>query len=218
MQIQIYADVVCPWCYIGVVRLMRAIRSYSSPADVEVSYLPYQLDPDAPATPEPLESSLRRKYGRHTPAMIAQATAAAHEEGLVFRLQNALAVNTLASHQLLRHVLEVYGAPSQVKLMDLLYRAYFEDGRDVGDTETLVELASELGMGRDAVEDVLSSDEGRQAMREEIEGARHRGITAVPTFVFEGQYALQGAQPPAVFLQALNQVGSEALSAQSASE
>jgi predicted DsbA family dithiol-disulfide isomerase len=209
MTVQIFADIVCPWCYIGALRFTRSLRSFAGAADVVLSYLPFQLDSTASSTPEPLEASLRRKYGRHAPEMMRDATKAAHEEGVVFRLEKAVSVNTLDAHRLLQFVLDAYGPPVQVDLMDRLYRAYFEEGLVLNDIDTLGSLAADVGVDSDEVHVFLASDEGEDDIRRWAEIARERGVTAVPTFVFEDTYALQGAQPPAVFLQALNQLASE---------
>jgi predicted DsbA family dithiol-disulfide isomerase len=210
MKVQIYADVVCPWCYIGALRFKRALHSYPELRRVEVCYLPFQLEPDAPPEPEPIERRLRQKYGRHAVEMMRSATDAAHAEGAVIRLDQALAVNTFDAHRLLQWALETHGPETQFNLMHHLYRAYFEHGANIADHGELAGIAAEAGLDRDAVKELLNGDDGVETLESALEEAPRLGVTAVPTFVFAEKYALQGAQPPAVFLQVLNDVAAAA--------
>lgn len=210
MKVQIYADIVCPWCYIGALRFKRSLHSFSDPGSIELTYQPFQLDPEALDEPEPLERHLRRKYGRHAPEMMEAATLAAHEEGVIFRLERAVAVSTFAAHRLLDYVLRKEGAPAQVELVNRLYGAYFEAGANIADADVLAGIGAETGLDEREIRAFLESEEYVDELRVALDAGRRRGITAVPTFVFDETYAIQGAQPPAVFVQALNRLVTEA--------
>lgn len=201
MKVEIYSDIACPWCYIGERRFAKALAAFPKAEQVEVVFRPFQLDPTLPHTPAPLREQLKSKFGERTDAMLRQTAATARQEGLAFDWDAAQAVNTLAAHRLLRFAEQASGAEVQRKLADKLFEAYFSKGENVGDAEVLARLASEVGLDRDRVADYLASDEGTREVQDEIERAQRIGVQAVPTFVFDGEYALQGAQPPAAFLE-----------------
>ena len=208
MQVEIYSDVVCPWCYIGERRFAKALRSFSGRDDVEVVFRPFQLDPGAPSTPSPLIDSLRAKFGTNARAMTERVTAAGAGEGIDFRWDDAIAVNTLTAHRLLRLAEREYGAAVQRALVERLFDAHFTRGVDIADPGLLADLAVQCGMNRARVERYLASDEGLEETRAELQQAREMGISAVPSFVFEGQYLVEGGQPAETFLAVLDEVAS----------
>ena len=210
MTVEIYSDIACPWCYIGERRFARALDAFPQADQVDVVFRPFQLDPTLSNRPEPLHDQLRAKFGDRLDAVLEQTTAAARQEGLDFRFDRALAVNTLAAHRLLRLALEAYGAEVQRALAEKLFAAHFTNGQDVADHATLADLAEGVGMDRDRALDYLASGEGRDEVNAAIEHAQRLGIRAVPTFVFDGRAAVQGAQPPASFVQVLEQLWQEA--------
>jgi predicted DsbA family dithiol-disulfide isomerase len=209
MKVEIYSDVACPWCYIGKRRFERALAGFAGAAGVEVVYRPYQLDPSAAATATPLMPELTRRYGTRAREMAGNAAAAGRAEGLTMDFDRALASNTLAAHRLLHLAETEYGAAVQQAVSERLFAAHFGGGADVSDLAVLTGLATEAGMDRARVGAYLASNEGTAEVRAGIATARELGITAVPTFVFEDRYAVQGAQPPAAFLQALETVAGE---------
>lgn len=209
MKIEIYSDVACPWCYIGQVRFERALRAFPQADQVEVSYRPYQLDPAAPEPSVPMMQSLERRFGPQARAMVDRVAENARTEGVQMDFDRALAANTLDAHRLMERAGSEYGAEVQRDLAEALFRAHFTEGRDVASPETLIELAAAAGMDATRTRDFLESGEGRREVTEQIEQARRLGITSVPTFVFDGKYAVQGAQPTSTFLQALEQVAQE---------
>ena len=208
MQVEIYSDVVCPWCFIGERRFAKALRSFSGRDDVEVVFRPFQLDPGAPATPLPLLDSLRAKFGPNARAMTERVTAVGAEEGIDFRWDDALAVNTLTAHCLLRLAEREYGSDVQHALVERLFDAHFTRGGNIADPGLLAALAVESGMDRERVERYLATDEGLAETRAELQQAREMGISAVPSFVFEGQYLVEGGQPAETFVAVLNEVAS----------
>ena len=209
MKVEIYSDVACPWCYIGKERFQRALESFPGAEQVEVVYRPYQLDPAAPAPAVPMREYLERRFGARAGAMTERVVESAREEGIMMDYDRGLAANTLDAHRLLRLAEREHGAEVQRALKDELLRAHFSAGADVADAETLSRLAGAAGMDPERAREYLVSGEGRNEVTAEIEDARRLGITAVPTFVFDGKYAVQGAQPASAFLQALETVARE---------
>jgi len=216
MKVEIYSDVACPWCYIGDRRFERALAAFPRRDQVEVVYRPYQLDPGAPAKAIPLPRYLEGRFGAGAAAKMGHVEEAAASEGLNIRFKDALAVNTGDAHRLARLAERECGPEVQRALMQALFAAHFTDGRNVGDPETLAELAGGAGMNGARVRAYLASDEGRDEVQAEIEAARRLGIQAVPTFVFDGRYGVSGAQPAAVFTQALERVWEETAGATAA--
>ena len=209
MKVEIYSDVACPWCYIGKARFERALAAFPGGAGVEVVYRPYQLDPSAPAQAEPMLEYLERRFGANARAMAGRVVETARSEGLVMDYDRGLAANTLNAHRLMRLAEREHGAETQRAVAEKLFEAHFSSGRDVNDPEVLAEIAGTAGMDPQRVRELLASGEGTGEVREEIAAAQRLGVTAVPTFVFDGKYAVQGAQPTSAFLQALETVARE---------
>lgn len=209
MKVEIYSDVACPWCYIGKARFDRALRAFAGGASVEVAFRPYQLDPAAPERAVPMLEHLERRFGGNARSMTRRVAEVARAEELVMDFENGLAANTLHAHRLLRLAEREYGAVVQRAVADGLFRAHFALGLDIGDSEVLVGVAREAGVPEERTRAYLASDEGATEVRGEIDRAQQLGITAVPTFVFAGKYAIQGAQPISAFLQALETVAAE---------
>lgn len=205
MKVEIYSDIACPWCYIGEKRFAAALASFDD-ADVEVVFRPFQLDPSAPATPRPLIAALREKFGANVQQMLGRVSDAAREEGIEMRWDRAVAVNTLSAHRLLGLALRDYGPEVQRALAERLFEAHFTNGGDVGDVALLTELAVAAGMDRERTRAWLESGAGLTETREEIAHAREIGVRAVPTFVFDEQYVVEGGQPAAVFTEVLREV------------
>jgi predicted DsbA family dithiol-disulfide isomerase len=206
MKVEIYSDVACPWCYIGERRFARALAALPGGDDVEVVFRPYQLDPGAPAAAVPIAQYLARRFGRPVDDMLARVTGEAAQEGITMHWDRALAVNTRTAHRLLRLAEREYGADVQRALMERLFEAHFTAGGDVADHALLIELAASVGMDATRVRDYLASGDGDAELGEEFAAARELGVQAVPTFVFDGQYAVSGAQPASTFLQVLEEV------------
>lgn len=213
MKVEIYSDVACPWCYIGEARFERALRALPYPEEVEVVWRPYQLDPDAPAEALPLLQRLAERYGLQAANMAAHVAEVADGEGLTMNFDQALAANTLDAHRLLRYAEREHGAATQRAVATQLFRAHFTDGSDVGNVEVLAGIAAAAGMDAARVREHLRSGADAEAVRQEVAAAQHLGISAVPTFVFNGRYAVQGAQPTAAFLQALETISRDSSSA-----
>jgi predicted DsbA family dithiol-disulfide isomerase len=207
MKVEIWSDVVCPWCYIGKRRFERALEAF--PHEVEVVFRSFELDPAAPVrSGETVTASLARKYGgaERVAAMQEHVRRQAADEGLVFRLDETPHANTVDAHRLLHLALDEYGLEVQARVKEALMSAYFEDARDVSDPAVLREVATAAGLESGRIEAVLTGDEYADDVRADVAAAAAYGANGVPFFVFEGRYAVSGAQPAEVFGRALEQV------------
>lgn len=212
MRIEVWSDVVCPWCYIGKRRLEKALADFPAADQVEVVWHSYQLDPSAPVGGEELSrDALARRFGG--PAQVQQmfdrVEATAAEEGLLFRLGQAHHTNTVAAHRVLHLALETGGPTLQGALKEALLDAHFVKSRNVGDPEVLAEIAVAAGLDAERVAEVLGSSEYLQEVHADIAQAQAFGASGVPFFVVDGKYGISGAQPTEVFAGALERAWGE---------
>lgn len=205
MRVEIFSDVVCPWCYIGKARFDRAVANLKAQGleiDVEVVYSPYQLDPTAPiGVATPVLEAYSKKFGglEKAQAILDHVTAIAAQEGITFNMDIALRANTLSSHRLLAHALAVYGPDTQAVLKQNIMSAYFTNGKDISSNSVLVECAVSAGMDADTASTVLTENLFAQEVANQISGATGNGITAVPTYVINDQWSVPGAQDTEMF-------------------
>jgi predicted DsbA family dithiol-disulfide isomerase len=204
MRVDIWSDVVCPWCYVGKRRFEAALAEFPHRADVEVVWHSFELDPRAPRLRDAdrLEH-LAAKYGvsrEQAAAMDRRITEAAREVGLEVRLDRTRGGNTFDAHRLL-HLAADHGLAGAVK--ERFLRGYFTEGAPIGDPATLARLAVEAGLPADDVGAVLASDRYAEAVRADEATARAYGAAAVPFFVVDETYGIAGAQPPEVFTNVL---------------
>jgi predicted DsbA family dithiol-disulfide isomerase len=196
VSVEIWSDVVCPWCYIGKRRFEKAVEQLRDEVQFEVVFRPYQLDPTAsPGKTAPVREAYARKFGgpERADQILAQVTSVAAGEGIEFHMEKALRTNTLLSHRLL-WLAEATG--HQYALKERLLKAYFVDGLNVGDPDVLAACAAEVGMPEDGVRAFLESDDGTAEVAAQLEFAVDAEITGVPTFVIDGRWAIPGAQDP----------------------
>jgi len=206
VEVEIWSDVVCPWCYIGKRRFEAALAEVADEIEVDVVFRPFQLDPTAsPGKAGPVLEAYAKKFGSRQRAqeIIDNVTAVAAGNGLEFRLDRALRANTLLAHRLLWFA-ETNEHQSAMK--ERLLHAYFMDGLDVGDPDVLADCAAEVGLDRNEVRSFLDTDAGLAEVRAEIEAAAELEITAVPTYVFDRKWMVPGAQDPATFASVLRRV------------
>ena len=206
VEVEIWSDVVCPWCYIGKRRFELAVAEVADEIDVEIVFHPYQLDPTASlGKSQPVIEAYTKKFGgpERAQQIIDHVTAVAAESGLHFRMDRALRANTLLAHRLL-WLAKTTG--HQIALKERLLQAYFIDGIDIGDPDVLVRCAGEVGLDPVRASAFLDSDEGLAEVRRELQTAAELEITAVPTFVFDGKWMVPGAQDPETFAQVLRRV------------
>jgi predicted DsbA family dithiol-disulfide isomerase len=209
VKVEIYSDIACPWCHVGKARFERALAAFPGADSVEVVYRPFQLDPSAPETPRPHRAVLAAKYGPQAVAMDERITQLGAAEGLTFDFDTVVENNSLLAHRLLRFVLDTYGHQAQARLKGRLLDAHFGEGLDIGDRERLADAAVAVGLDRAPVAAFLAGDDLVDEVTAEIDEARRLGITAVPTFVFEGTWMVQGGQETSTFLRALEQVAKD---------
>lgn len=212
MRVDIWSDVVCPWCYIGKRRFEAALAHFPQRDEVALTWRSFELDPSAPPSPEHpgrYVEHLARKYGisrENAQAMIDRVSAAAAEEGLDFRFDIARRGNTFDAHRLLHLGLE---RGIQNELKERLDHGTFTEGLPVSDHEALRSVAVSVGLDELEVEEVLASGRYADAVRADEARARAYGISAVPFFVIDGRYGVAGAQPPEILLGALGNAWEE---------
>jgi len=210
MVVEVWSDVVCPWCCIGRAHLALALEDFEHADDVHVVWRSFELDPGAPAVQaSSLAEQLGAKYGvgpDEVALMFDDVTERAAQLGLDFRFDIARSGNTFDAHRLL-HLARESGL--QDRLKGRLLTAYFTEGQAIGDRGTLSRLAVDAGLDADEVDDVLDGDRFAADVRADEQEARAMQVTGVPFFVIDRRYAVAGAQPPAQLLGALRRAWSE---------
>ncbi|WP_103333491.1 DsbA family oxidoreductase [Pseudotabrizicola formosa] len=211
IKLDIFSDPVCPWCYIGKANLDRALESAPDhPFDIE--WHPFQLNPGMPAEGVDRAAYLEAKFGGKAKAVeiYARVEQAAREAGLTIDFSSIKTMpNTLNAHRLI-HWAGLEGR--QTAIVSALFRAYWREGRDIGDASTLTDIAEAAGMDRALTERLLATDEDREALKARDIHARQRGVTGVPCFIIGNQYVVSGAQPPQVWADVLAELRGSAQS------
>ncbi len=204
MRIEIWSDIVCPWCAIGKAHLDAALAEFEHADDVGVIWRSYELDPGAPRVREgDYGHMLAHKYGTSVAAgwsMVDQMTGKAAESGLEFHLDRARPGNSFDAHRLV-HLAADHGL--QLAAKHRFLHAYLSEGTAIGDPEALEPLAVEIGLDRDDVRRVLESDAYAEAVRADEDEGLRLGLTGVPLFLVDRKFALAGAQPTSVMLETL---------------
>ena len=210
MRIEIWSDLVCPWCYIGKRRFEQALAAFAHRDEVTVLWRSFELDPAAPRDVDDLLGHLAAKYGlsrEEAEAMVERVTRLAAAEGLEYRLETARRGNTFDAHRLL----QLAGAHGvQDALAERLMRGYFSEAEAIGDPAVLARLAVEVGLPPREVNDVLAGDRYADAVRADEQDARALGATGVPFFVADRMLAVSGAQPIETFAALLEQAWTHA--------
>jgi predicted DsbA family dithiol-disulfide isomerase len=202
LNIDVVSDVVCPWCYLGKKRLERAIAGQPG-EPIEVHWRPYQLDPSIPAQGLERRAYMINKFGNdgRIEAAHERLRALGAEEGIAFDFDKiARAPNTLDAHRLIRWA---FVAGAQDRIVDRLFKLYFEEGRDIGDRALLIETAAECGIDREVVAKLFA--DGSDEVRAEIAQAQSLGVTGVPFFIFAQRFGVPGAQSVDVLATAIDQ-------------
>jgi predicted DsbA family dithiol-disulfide isomerase len=225
VTVEVWSDVVCPWCYIGKRKFAAGLAQVETELteagiDVafDVSYHPYQLDPTAaPGRATPVIDAYAKKFGgpERASAIIANVSERAAEVGLEFRMDRALRANTLLAHRLIWLAAQPDSPVTQDAMKERLLAAYFHDGLNIGDPDVLADCAAEIGFDRDEVYEFLASGRGTDEVRAELDVASDNGITAVPTYVINGRWAIPGAQEPETFAQVLRKMADQAVAERS---
>lgn len=206
MDVEIWSDVACPWCYIGKRRFEAALAQFDHADDVNVTWRSFELDPSAPPEREgDSATSLAQKYGitvERAKEMHQRVTDAAAGEGLPFRLDIQRRGSTFDAHRMI-HLAEEHGLQDEMK--ERLMKAYFTEGELVSDPDTLARLAAEVGLPEDEARTTVTSDRFADEVRADERTAAEIGISAVPTFVVDRALGVSGAQPPEQLLELLRQ-------------
>ena len=193
VRLDVVSDVVCPWCWLGKRRLDAALTTLDD-VDVEVSFRPFQLDPEVPAGGVDYPDYMKAKFGDldRIAAAQRQLTAAGEAAGITYRFTEIPnRPNTFDAHRLIRWA---QGQDLGSEAKEALFRAHFDTLRDIGDHGVLADIAGEIGLDREVIAHLLASDADVQAVRDEEAFFRQLGVQAVPTFIAEGRLAIQGAQ------------------------
>jgi predicted DsbA family dithiol-disulfide isomerase len=210
MNVEIWSDIICPWCYIGKRRFEAALGQFAHRAEVEVVWRSFELDPSAPRLRE-LEYTehLAKKYGmslEQADASQQRLTDLATAEGLEYHLGATKGGNSFDAHRLL-HLAATSGLQDAFK--ERLLRAYFAEGEAIGEPDVLARLAVEAGLDRDEAVDLLAGDRFSEEVRADERRARLLGISGVPFFAIDERYGISGAQPSELILSALDQAWAE---------
>ena len=212
IHIDIFSDTICPWCLVGKRRLEAALRERPD-LEVAIHWRVFQLNPGMPEEGMDRQDYLARKFGGPEGArqVYDHIRSVGAEDGIDFAFEDiARTPNTVKSHRLIRWAA---GQDRETETVEALFRAYFFNGQDIGDTEVLVAAAVEAGMDAEEARAFLASEALAEELREEDRQARGLGIDGVPCFVFNGRHAVPGAQPPKVLAQMLDLAQQEAAEA-----
>lgn len=205
IQIDIISDVACPWCYIGKAYLDRALEARPD-HDFIIEWHPYQLNPEFPTDGMDRDAYMAAKFGSRENVIRLHEPLLAHAEkaGVTFDFPAIRrAPNTLNAHRLIHWA----GLEARQTLMkSALLRAYWRDGRDIGDIAMLADIAGEVGLDRAVTLRLLQSDADKDTVRARIAHSRERGVNSVPTFILANQHALQGAQPTETWLKVIDEL------------
>ncbi|WP_067481307.1 DsbA family oxidoreductase [Actinomadura hibisca] len=210
MRVEIWSDLICPWCYIGKRRFEKALAAFDHRDEVEVVHRSFQLDPSTPrGEAHDLAEMLAAKFGmprERAVSMNREMEARAAEDGLTYNLVGGSVGNTADAHRLL-HLAEAKNIQPQV--LEAFYKAYFTDQKSLFDRDSLLAVATEAGLPAEETARVLDSDEYADAVVSDQQAAQQMGATGVPFFVLDNRYGVSGAQPTELFAQALTQAWNE---------
>ncbi len=210
LKVQIWSDIMCPFCYIGKRRIEEALMLFEHKDAVEIEWKSFQLDPSFIASADDnMVEHLAEKYRKDNDwalEMLDNMTQNAKNSGLDFHFEKAIMANSFNAHRLLQLAKKNHLSD---KLEELLFKAYLTDGKDVNNLITLSELGLEAGLEADAIEQVLHSDMYSKEVKQDIEEANAIGVQGVPFFVLDNKYAISGAQAASTFLQNLEKVWEE---------
>lgn len=203
VTVDIVSDIVCPWCWLGSRYFFEAVKQ--SPLQIAVTWRPYMLDPNVPEKGVPYPEYMAKKFGGgpsdRFKAMREHLEAAAPEAGINFKFSDIpMRPNTLNAHRLMRWAT---GQGKGNACSESLFAAFFDDLKDVGDVDVLKDIAVHIGLDAKLVGDLLASEDDKQSVMEEITYFQQLGVSGVPCFIYGGQFAVQGAQPPETHLAAI---------------
>lgn len=195
VHIDIWSDVICPWCYLGKRRFDKALSALAWAEQIDVRWRAYQLDPHAPREPGDLSTAIERKYGPGAfDQMTARLTSLGQAEGIAYRFDLAQRVNTLDAHRLLAWAWETGGPSGQERLQERIFQAYFEAGENVADPDALARFAGDAGLDAHDAKRVARSQAYASEVADDLRRGLDRQLTGVPAFVIEDRWLIPGAQ------------------------
>lgn len=204
MQINIWSDVRCPFCYIGKKKFETALEKFPQKDKVEVVWHSFQLDPDLKTQPDSstLEYFVKTKGVSEEQAkqMLGHATQMAKEVGLEFNIEESILANSLNAHRLIQFA-KTKGLGNEIE--EVLFKAHFTEKKNIDDLETLVNIGVSIGLDEKETKEMLASDDFAYEVKQDEMQAKNIGVTGVPFFVFNNKYAVSGAQTPEAFLETL---------------
>lgn len=210
MKVEIWSDVMCPFCYIGKRKFELALRDFPQKEQVEIEWKSFQLNPNMKTDPS---KNINEFLAEHKGISVAQAkqmndrvTAIANEVGLLYDFDKAIVANSFDAHRL-SHFAKKHGLQNAVE--ELLFKAYFTEGKNTADHNTLIAIAVEAGLNEEEVRVMLTSNEFADDVNNDIYEAQQVGARGVPFFVFDNRYAVSGAQPSQLFSDVLNKIWTE---------
>lgn len=209
IKVDIVSDVVCPWCYIGKRRIERAMDSLKDKYDFEVEYYPFELNPTLPESGVNQKEYLSAKFGseQRYEQITASTTATAATEGLNFDFKKQkISPNTRNAHRIIQFAKQ---AGKQPEVKEAFMKAYFEQGVDLSKKENLVSVAVNAGLSKEAVEKLLSTDEGSAEVAHTEREMQKLGISGVPFYIINNKYGVSGAQASETFMKAFEDIGTE---------
>ena len=215
LSIDIWSDVMCPWCLVGWGNLSQALESLDGEIEADIRWHAFELNPDMPAEGEERTVHIARKYGRtieQSKQVQGQMREAAEQAGVSLDYQgaepapDAMMWNTFDAHKLLTWALEEHGAEEQTQLKLALFEAHFNRRRRIGERAVLLDVIEEVGLDREAASAALDSEEIARKTRVEERAAMEMNITGVPAMIVEGRFMIPGAQPPEAYVNALRRV------------
>ena len=218
VAVDIWSDVMCPWCAVGYTQFAKAVSQLEGEVEVEMRWMPFELNPDLPPEGKPQDEHLAEVYGRspeEVAAMRAQMQATAERAGFSMEYTGAngpggeppaMMWNTFAAHKLLRWALATAGPDAQTRLKVALLEAHFQKRRNVSDRAVLLDIAESVGLDCAKAAEALADEALAVAVRAEEQRGREAGINSVPSFVVEGKYLIQGAREPDDYAHMLRQV------------
>ena len=205
MKIEIWSDVMCPFCYIGKRHFEEALSKFSDKEHIDIEWKSFQLDPTMPdVVEESQEDYLVKRKGMsrdQIQGMLQNVTAMGKEAGLDFNFDQSIMVNSQKAHQLIQFA-KSKGLGNEIE--ERLFQAYFTEGKNVADQTTLTELGKEIGLDENELQVAFNDDKYLYQMKQDIQEAQNIGVRGVPFFVFDRKYGVSGAQPTEAFLETLN--------------
>lgn len=204
MKVDIWSDIRCPFCYIGKHKFEKALEQFENKENVEVTWHSFQLDPTLKTQPEVdlIEYFTKVKGISREQAiqMFSRAKEMATETGLEFNMDSLIVANSYKSHQLLQFA-KSKGLGDEIK--EALFEAHFTEGKNIDDQQTLIDIASGIGLDKKETEEILTSEKFAYNVKQDEMTAKNIGVQGVPFFVFNNKYAVSGAQAPETFLEVL---------------